>query len=1148
MAVSRICPDYPGRGSRWSAFFRGLLGIFILCAAASTQDLPARIISLNQQLRGQTSSAAITQLLQQRRTAVEQLMRESPASVRSVMLDAGETGQLATVSPEAASLVERDGEWSGTLELLAEDDFDHHRSITHWRVRTATGLVELFFAHGAPAVKATCSPKITVLGVGTANAVAVDSVVALSNSSPVCSTKGVQRVAVILLTMPSARTFPSGFDNNYFQQLFFGNSGYSLNTYWDESSYGQTSASGQVFGPFPLTADYACSDNDSLAHAAILAASSVDFTQFDRVALVFPVQTCSYGGLGTIGCWETIIPSENISVAWLPVFPYQQTSNYVGTVTHELGHNLGLNHANTLDHGNFAVGAFDDVGSDTEYGDPFSVMGQVWTSDGQQKIFGQYDAPHKSLDLDWLDLSNGDFQEVVASGSFTLMPYESSSGLRALRVLRDAALGGWMWLEYRQPLGQVDSTFNFLTDVNEPTSIFDGALVHLENAGLDPLHSYLVDFSAVAQPNDFYHAPLLPGQTWSDPYSPLTLSISNADSDGMAATVTYDSTCATLSLTGNPMASGGGGGSIAVTAPSTCSWAATTRTSWITFTGVTSGSGNGTVNFTAPASPGGTLQRDGYITIERQSVKVTQAGTGPMVLGASPPLGTGLDAHIGFTFRNPRGQANISSVTVDISNLANPSVEACSLFIDHASGTISLLNDSGTQYLTPLNFADKGNSVANSQCEVAATGSSITGSGNALQITLQLTFDADFAGAHNVVATVADITTGVSNPIQVATWMVPVSNSGSGMVLLDPTNIDFGNRPVGSPSLSSPVTLTNSGVGVLRISNIYIDGTTDFIQSNNCGLTLASGSSCTVQITYTPSATGISQSSLLVIDSAGGSPQSVALSGSGGMIPVAAVNPASVIFGSQDIGTHSAPSTITFSNTGSDVMSIVDIAVTGNNSDDFSQTNNCGAALAAGASCNISVVFKPTDGGSRLGAILISDSASGSPRSVSLSGTASDFLIGSSEGNPAATVAAGQTATYHLQLSPQNGFNGNVTIACSDSVPLSSCTASQSGTIAVDGNSVNFVIQVTTTGMTTTAGLTLLLPLAGLAFLAVVKNPRVKTGLSCFVLCFFLASCGGGGTSAPPAARVTPPGTYEITVNASASGVSHPIQLTLKVQ
>ncbi|HEX4489188.1 MAG TPA: hypothetical protein VH088_23135, partial [Terriglobales bacterium] len=80
------------------------------------------------------------------------------------------------------------------------------------------------------------------------------------------------------------------------------------------------------------------------------------------------------------------------------------------------------------------------------------------------------------------------------------------------------------------------------------------------------------------------------------------------------------------------------------------------------------------------------------------------------------------------------------------------------------------------------------------------------------------------------------------------------------------------------------------------------------------------------------------------------------------------------------------------------------------------------------------------------------------------------------------------------------------------------------------------------------AGLSLLLPLAAFAFLAAVKNPRLKVGLTSCVLCLFLASCGGGGSSGSAAPRVTPPGTYQITVNASASGVSHPIKLTLKVQ
>ena len=1167
MAVWRSGSDHSG-GSRsfWTVVATWLSWIIVFSSVAYpafAQETPAKIevLSLNQQLREQASPAAVIKLLQRRRARIEQLMRESPASVRSVMLESSDVRQLAALAPAAVSLVEKEGQWSGPLELLAEDDFDHNRSITHWRVHTAKGPVELFFAHGAPLVKATCSPRVTVTGIGTTSRVAVDAVVALSSSPPVCSTKGVQHVAVILLTMPSAKTFPTGFDAAYFQELFFANSGYSLNTYWDESSYRQTSATGQVFGPFALPNDFNCTDNDNLAVAAIQAATSVDFTQFDRVALIFPVQTCSYGGLGTIGCWETLVPNQNISIAWLPIFPYQQTSNYIGTVTHETGHNLGLNHSNTLDYGSVPVGAFDETGSNTEYGDPFSVMGQVWTVDGTQKIFGQYDAEHKSLDLDWLDLSDGGYQEVVASGSFTLLPFESSSGLRALRVLRDPIEGGWLWLEYRQPIGQVDSTFSFLTDLNEPTAVFDGALVHVEYPGLDPLHTYLADLNAVAQPNDFYNAPLTSGQTWSDPYSPLTLSVSNADSNGLSATVTYDPPCATLSLSGSPFPASGASGSIAVTAPSSCSWAAVTRTNWITLNGTASGHGNGTVNFTVASSPGGTLQRNGYIAVQRQSLQVIQAGTGAVVLGASPSFGTGKSATMTFSFSDPHGFAGISSANINVSSLANPSLDACSMFVDRASGTLLLLNDLGTQYLSPLNLTAPGTSASNSQCTVSAGGSSISGSGNKLQITLQLTFASSFVGSHNVVATVSDSTLGPSNPLQVATWVVPLNNSGIPSVLLNPASVDFGNRPIGNQSLPSLVTLSNSGTGLLHISSISIAGGSiaDFSQSNNCGSTVAAGASCTVQVSFTPSATGNSSASLLITDSAGGSPQSVSLTGSGGTIPVASVNPSNLIFASQGVGTKSSASGITFSNSGSDGLAISGISLTGNNAADFAQTNNCGSSLAAGASCNISVIFSPSEAGSRLGAISIADNASGSPQIIDISASATDFVVASADGTTSATVSAGQTATYHLQLAAENGFSGSVSLACSDAVPLSSCMPSQAGPIALNGAAVPFSVQVSTTGLPVTASGTIgefpgggLLPLLlslALALFGAIRRAQWKAGLcSAIVLvCFSFGGCGGGGGSSP-APRVTPAGTYQITVNASASGVTRPIVLTLKVQ
>src|SRR2546426_3142845 len=90
------------------------------------------------------------------------------------------------------------------------------------------------------------------------------------------------------------------------------------------------------------------------------------------------------------------------------------------------------------------------------------------------------------------------------------------------------------------------------------------------------------------------------------------------------------------------------------------------------------------------------------------------------------------------------------------------------------------------------------------------------------------------------------------------------------------------------------------------------------------------------------------------------------------------LHPALPIFTNQAVGTSSAAQTITLTNTGTAALSITSIAASG----DFSQTNTCGASVAAGANCAISVIFTPTAGGARSGSIAVTDSAAGSPHTV----------------------------------------------------------------------------------------------------------------------------------------------------------------------
>jgi hypothetical protein len=111
----------------------------------------------------------------------------------------------------------------------------------------------------------------------------------------------------------------------------------------------------------------------------------------------------------------------------------------VRTSAHELGHNLGLSHANWLDTGDRStIGA----GSNEEYGDPFDTMGG---SGGGSRHFS---ASFKSR-LDWIPAN--DAITVTTSGIYRLHAHDITTapfGLRAIRLNRPS--GDPYWIEFRQ--------------------------------------------------------------------------------------------------------------------------------------------------------------------------------------------------------------------------------------------------------------------------------------------------------------------------------------------------------------------------------------------------------------------------------------------------------------------------------------------------------------------------------------------------------------------------------------------------------------------------------------------------------------------------------------------------------------------------
>ena len=104
-----------------------------------------------------------------------------------------------------------------------------------------------------------------------------------------------------------------------------------------------------------------------------------------------------------------------------------------------------------------------------------------------------------------------------------------------------------------------------------------------------------------------------------------------------------------------------------------------------------------------------------------------------------------------------------------------------------------------------------------------------------------------------------------------------IGNAGASAVSLAPTSLSFDERPTGTTSGAKQVTVTNSGTGPLILSSVQT--TSQFTATNTCGAPVAPAGGCTIQVTFTPSASGIQTGTLTIADNAPDSPQSVPLTG-----------------------------------------------------------------------------------------------------------------------------------------------------------------------------------------------------------------------------------------------------------------------------
>jgi len=281
-----------------------------------------------------------------------------------------------------------------------------------------------------------------------------------------------------------------------------------------------------------------------------------------------------------------------------------------------------------------------------------------------------------------------------------------------------------------------------------------------------------------------------------------------------------------------------------------------------------------------------------------------------------------------------------------------------------------------------------------------------------------------------------------NSPLHVA--LSGIATGPPATLTVTPNPVAFPNTTVNTTSASIVVTLKNTGGSNLQLQTTIAtlggaDPTAFSLIGSACGYTLAPNATCTLTLAFSPTAARAYNATLSIPSSDPNSPAVIPLTGTGvaAAVPQAAISPSSLTF-TTVVSTAAYNQTVTLSNPGTGTLNIASVAIGGTNASSFSVvTSTCGATLAAGSSCTITVGFPIIAAGTYTATLTVTDNASPTTQTVALTGSV--------------------TGTAQAALAPASYSFGSITTGA--------MSASQSFTLSNPGTAA---LSITSIGLTGT--------------------------------------------------------------------------------